>query len=988
MGRASGRQNPTRRLISGRDYQIRYALWRLFAMARDARIQEHGLRLRVEAALEDGAGRPFYPDVLIESADGTVRSVIECKEHRHFLLAEDIIAFGKLAKAVKNCPHADEQTQVELVSPVSLLRTQNRLAYQVSQPKERALAVKTLGLDPDELSQDRLVWNVGHRSKTELVADCLFWQLRHGKEEAIRLYLRYYGRLTAQMALRDSTSTDSLDGSYREQLVRDILLDVCRRVDPSLQAELLAVESIDAIELDEVRRDLSAADAGQYMPSQISEQRIRKALRRGLFEDDPVSLDEIYVAQRGHLTMPQSDRRASDFQTDRDATDLLLTWLLAIRQGRIDRLPLLVLGDFGAGKSSLLTWFALTLLQKKINIVPILIPLRDLGGARSRPLGDALSDHVQRVWQVDLHGGKPAPEVLYCLLCDGFDELNVTYLGDSHTAWVRECFGELRHLAERSDVCVIISSRRVLFMDADRPYFEGRDCARLDLELFDEEDVGAWCAKYRRVKTLPDYFDVDFLMARNLFPEVCTPLILYMTARLVDANPQSFAEEREYSRAEIYHQFVDWTCETGGYHRDGIKHRLPRDCRSMLQEVAMFMFQKGAAVVTERRLLSHLRDKYGERPEGIPVDRNLLVAHLFQPGASDDNAADVDAGAPIEFHYQSFREYLVAERVWDTLEPIRRGQELDAHTWMELSGNVYGNAELGFLADTINTIGPAEARNLCKGLDRASSVQGYWTHWFNDVWARLAAAPPSISLDEAKNRLSSHAVRAGYMAALAMVLRLRAFSRFCPTLPENEQAAAVEEADFSLQLVQLLRHLDSLQARGGVRAGRPWDARQTLLQNLEGLWVVPNSQFLNHNLEGIVLRRAVLRSTFFSGSEFHGADVQDCDFTDAVFERCFLWLTLAQGAQFVNARFEYAIIAQERNSETVGGDFTGASFKHAIFRNTAISNARFVKNNWTGARVIADSEDMEPYLEQCTLDAQARSFFESANVVLRDCVIL
>src|SRR4029079_1033801 len=100
--------------------------------------------------------------------------------------------------------------------------------------------------------------------------------------------------------------------------------------------------------------------------------------------------------------------------------------------------PLLVLGSFGSGKSSLLTEFAHELLLKEKSIVPLLVPLRDLRGASpARPLAEELAEHLRRQWKIDIKSAPP-PGTCYCLLCDGFDELELYFRAIESERWVSE----------------------------------------------------------------------------------------------------------------------------------------------------------------------------------------------------------------------------------------------------------------------------------------------------------------------------------------------------------------------------------------------------------------------------------------------------------------------------------------------------------------------------------------------------------------------
>jgi len=972
-----------RTLTSGRDYQLRYALWRLLELARavdgpDAQVASVSVEKRIPVT---GAADVFA-DVVLADADDRPVEIVECKEHEGGLRIESVRSFLDMVRRLLAGSAVSDGVRFRFVSTGRWLRvSRGGPSWDFGSGAERGEALARYCGEPWRELGDRqadIIWDVDFRSKESLTAQSMFHCTSPRVPDNRELCVKLYALLAAQMGCRG----DADDIPFPS----DLLLYLFGATQLPDGMQWLDIGAVGGVKVEDVRCQLPQPEFERKRVTNVSREKLGKALRRGVLGEDVVSLEQIYVPQTARLGEPDPERRLTD-QTWGEGTDLLFKWLAGAMGRRADK-PLLVLGDFGVGKSSLLTWFSQQLLDKGQRVVPLLLPLRDLREAgRSRPLDEALFRTVERQWQVNLRAPSPGG-VTYCLLCDGFDELNLYYQGSEYEEWIGECFRSLSVLAQRDDLYMVISSRPILMMDVTRPNFQGAECPKLELQVFEDKQIAEWCGNYRRATGMGPAFDLAFLADRDLVDVARLPIVLYMIARIYQDAPETLARKQRYTKAGIYRLFMDWTCK-GGYFRDAEKHRVPRNYREVLRDIAWHVFQTSNGFIEEEKLLDKLRKDHGAvAPGRIPIDRHVLVAHMLRPLSVPDNGGE---GQLIEFTHQSFREYLVAERTWQALAQLRAGGELGAQTWMDLSSiHPYGNAEMEFLRDMVATLAPEEAKHLLDGLAEATPVHSYWSHWQRDVVDALRERPGPAELKTIIDRMTSQPVRACNMSILAFLLRLMCFVRLKDSLPP-EEAAKVGGTFRSVSVLSgILRFQESITGHTDEKPRSPsfpGQARRVLLQNLEGLELNEGSRLLNHSFEGIVLRQAVLRKVYFTGSEFHGADLTGADLSGSVFQRCFLWFTLANGASFTDCDFTDAILAQERESELEGGDFTGADFTRAQFRDLAVSKAAFAHNHWEGARVVQSSDGIVPYLANCRLDPAAETFFREAGVEFRDCTI-
>jgi hypothetical protein len=985
--------NPTRVLISGRDFQVRYALWRMLELALESSADPYNLYIRVEYDISIGKGKSIFPDVIIERSDGNIIEIVECKEHESFLTKASIEDFAKIVSEGRLSNNTSNETKFRFVSTSPILRI-GSTAWDMSRIDEIKKALKRMNLADCGLIGNNVIWDFRFRSKIGLTNEfmmLLMGQFGVDRDTCFELYGKYYALIVAHMSRRiEDKEGYPFSVELKQKLIDSLQLDVWRKIEAARKRKLIAFESKEALSLGTFKDELKWAQLDITRPLEISTKKIKTILRRGLFGETDLSLENIYVPQMADLTVPSGSQPISFPRSKEIATDLLFEWMTLVRQGMATHTPLLLLGSFGSGKSSLLTWFALKILEQKAGIVPLLIPLRDLRAPRFLPPRQALIEYLKREWNINFDNEPVHDELKYCLLCDGFDELNLFYMSEETEEWVRNCFLDLRNFAERKDICMVISSRPILLMDITQRSFEGKDCPRLDLHLFLENQIEEWCTRYRQHTRLPELFNLQFLIERGLFPTVSTPLILYMTARLVETEPEIFMEQRFYSKAEIFNSFINWTCKYGGYFKDGFKHRLPKNFRKMLREISWQFFQAGKPVLEEKKVINEIQKQFGAKQEGVPIDRNILVAHMFQPSPRESTGDD-DGENLIEFTHQSFREYLVAEKVWESLKVVRDGGELDPKTWMELSGQVYSNVEIDFLRDMIQSLKPEKALNLYQELQDASIVLTYWAKWLKGLIGVLDKHADSDEQKKVWEQMATQPIRACCMATLAFLICKECYLHLKKRLNQDNFKETIPEFIAAPKLVSLLRFQESITGHikeVGDRPTRPGEARSVLLQNLDRLEMKPGNRLLNHNFEGIILRDAVLRGVYFSGSEFHAADVSGADLTGSVFRRCFLWFTFAESTLFHECDFTDAIIAQEKESQQIGGDYSGSKFERTQFHNIAISGATFKANKWVDARVIRDPVDTRTYLENCKLDQNAFNFFSQQGVELIECELV
>ncbi len=204
-------------------------------------------------------------------------------------------------------------------------------------------------------------------------------------------------------------------------------------------------------------------------------------------EADPIYPPSLYVPQR-FTRLDRDDRPGGD--------DLLgqVVEELAVPQGRF----VLLLGDFGRGKTFLLHELARRLPSELPHLVPVLVELRALEKARG--LDELVAQHLAAagVEEIDLKAFRYLlREGRVALLFDGFDELAFRVTYDR----AAEHLDTLLQAAE-GRAKVVVTSRTQHFVSAEQVATKlGEDVVRLPgrrllaLEDFDEPQILAFLVK-------------------------------------------------------------------------------------------------------------------------------------------------------------------------------------------------------------------------------------------------------------------------------------------------------------------------------------------------------------------------------------------------------------------------------------------------------------------------------------------------------------
>ncbi len=336
----------------------------------------------------------------------------------------------------------------------------------------------------------------------------------------------------------------------------------------------------------------------------------------------------------------------------------------------------LVLGDFGTGKTFLLHELARRLGESGGALTPILIEMRDL--EKGRTLDELVAQHLARsgMERIDLKAFRyMLKEGRIALLFDGFDELALRVTYDR----AAEHFATLAEAAS-GEAKVVVTSRTTHF-ESERQVktalgekvelLPGRRVAHL--RPFDEGQIKSFLMNRFGDAAAAEARFAMIDQVKDLLGLSHNPRMLSFIADLAEQDLLAAKEkEGEITSAELYRLILERWLEHE-YERQQPKGALPaltvEERWSAATQLALRLWQR-----TERALtVSDMSEELAEALDDLAAGLSPAVA-THQVGSGTLLVRDAEGG--FRFIHQSVLEWLVARRAADELEEAGRSEIL------------------------------------------------------------------------------------------------------------------------------------------------------------------------------------------------------------------------------------------------------------------------------------------------------------------------
>lgn len=368
-----------------------------------------------------------------------------------------------------------------------------------------------------------------------------------------------------------------------------------------------------------------------------------------------IKLQEIYPEK--HL--PHYKWKADDESLD-DLKDLLKEYIIDNNEKKM----LLILGQPGIGKSTLITWIMVNLLEKKdgIYVYQFSSDLENIDWQGKNVLDNIFSIIGLKYDELE---GKT-------LILDGFDEI---YVNRDRERILHNLNQELQKKNFLKTFSIIITCRKNY---VDKKKLEGIEY--ITLQAWNKEQMRSFCEIYEEEiirKGLGLRINKNMEVKINKIIEtkdiMGIPLILYMVLALdVDI-------ERSSSVVDIYDQV--FSLKRGGiYDREyDVEHRINEpETKSHIhrisQKIAFWMFENNADEATisqgkfEEICDNEMRES-GEKGEGI--QRDTLIGNFFRFKYCEGKGTD-----ELQFIHRSIYEYFVVIYFFESIYKLKSIEEV------------------------------------------------------------------------------------------------------------------------------------------------------------------------------------------------------------------------------------------------------------------------------------------------------------------------
>lgn len=367
-----------------------------------------------------------------------------------------------------------------------------------------------------------------------------------------------------------------------------------------------------------------------------------------------IMLQEIYPEEHlPHYKWKSDDEESADLK------ELLREYIVDNDEKKM----LLILGQAGIGKSTLITWIMANLVEKKENILVYQFA-PDLGNVNWQ-------DHniLDEIFEtIDLGYNKLEGKTL---ILDGFDEISVKENRERILHKLNQELEKKNYLRKFS----LVLTCRENYVDKE----ELKGIEYITLQAWDETQIRKFCENYEEIIIRKDSTRIsENLQIRiNKIIEkkdiMGIPLILYMVLALeVDI-------ERSSSTVDIYDQI--FSLERGGIYDRGYdtEHRIndsriKKHIHHVSQRIAFWMFENKAdeAIISQEKFVEICEEEMKESGEkGEDLQRDTLIGNFFQIKYCEGKGTD-----ELQFVHRSIYEYFVVLYFFESICSVTSKEEV------------------------------------------------------------------------------------------------------------------------------------------------------------------------------------------------------------------------------------------------------------------------------------------------------------------------
>ena len=366
-----------------------------------------------------------------------------------------------------------------------------------------------------------------------------------------------------------------------------------------------------------------------------------------------IKLKEIYLEEHlPHYVWKMGDEPLNDLK------DLLNEYT----GDNTDKKMLLILGQAGIGKSTLITWIMANLVEKKddIYVYKFSSDLKNVNWQGENILNDILKTIMFRYDELENK----------TLIIDGLDEINA---GSEKESILNRLNQELAEINILKNFSLIITCRENYVCELKKI-----ECDFITLQIWNDYQIISFCEIYGKKSTctVPQSKISKILENKEFFG---IPLILYMvlalniaiekSASLIDIYDQIFSLDR----SSIYDRCIE-NSRYGQDHRIS-KFNIKQQIHQISQRIAFWIFENNPEkeIITPKNYEKICDDVISENSDGNEdIKKDFLIGNYFKL----INHCDGMETQELQFVHRSIYEYFVVVYFFESIHKLESKEKV------------------------------------------------------------------------------------------------------------------------------------------------------------------------------------------------------------------------------------------------------------------------------------------------------------------------
>ncbi len=574
---------------------------------------------------------------------------------------------------------------------------------------------------------------------------------------------------------------------------------------------------------------------------------------------------------------------------------------------------LLILGQPGIGKSTLITWITANFTDKIDNILVYrFTDLKDIDwqayDVSNRILEELNLSHENLNGKV--------------LIFDGFDEINVR---GSRRDVLDKMYWNLIKEKYIRNFSIIITCRENYIQS-----FEGIECKYITLQSWDEEQIKSFCTVFQE-KTNTEISE-DTIKNVLVNKEILgVPLILYMVLAL------NISIEKEGSIVDVYDKI--FLLEGGIYDRciDNKSFESPhrikeikKQIHQISRDIAIWMFEnnseKASILQEEYQKICDIVMK-GIEQKDKNIKQDILIGNYFRRIKHCEGIETEE----IYFVHRSIYEYFVAETIYNSIEESII--ELSEESQKELAGNIAWYLKKGKIDITIGEHIKHKILKLYNSKKLNDEKRKYFYQWWEETVEKMMSVGMFYytykHIQNYENIIFKEICC--FLNLIKILIQLidvnirKYIMKNSKQLEKYVIYCCIEHKKFERSRMELNLSKVFLSKLNFSRM----DMHELILRE---------ACLIETNLKEADLRKADLSNTYLNGADLRGADLNGAYLRDAYLEGADLDGANLRGADLQGADLRGADLS---NADLDGADLRGADLQGSIWFAWDISKALF-----------------------------------------------